>query len=313
MTARQLKGMVAVGSINLDRFCEVPTLPTAGVTIAATSLRTSTGGKGANQAVAAARLNAPVRILGAVGGDATGARLRQELEQQGVRTDGIVERRNVPTGEAFIFVDPAAENSIVVVAGANGTLTDHDVPDEAFIHCETVTLSFEIPLETVVHAAKLARKHQASVILNPSPYRDIPPELLRNVSVLVLNEHELQAIARRPLTAQTTVEQALRELEVPHAVVTLGSQGAMSRDEHGRVRRHKAPRVHPVDTTGCGDAFLGALATAILEGLSFERAVDLAVVVGSLTATKHGAQPSYPTRAEVAAFAELNDLPAFNT
>jgi ribokinase len=285
--------VVVVGSLNLDQSCRVPALPKPGHTTAATGLTSSPGGKGANQAVAAARLGASVRMVGLLGDDANGRTLRAAIEAEGIDTAGLGARPGVPTGAAFIFVDPAAENTIVVAGGANHELGPDDLRPEALDGAGVVTLSFEIPLPTVVHAARAARSRGARVVLNPSPIRPMPDGLLRLADVLVVNEHELAAVAERarPLTGDDEIEDALVGLDVPHVIATLGSRGAVSRDEGGFVRWAPAPRVDAVDTTGCGDAFVGALAAQLAARVPIVAATEFAVTVGAMAATRPALSP----------------------
>jgi ribokinase len=247
------------------------------------------GGKGANQAVAAARA-APgrtVRMLGAVGDDAFGAELRAHLAGNHVH---IAELRTVvgPSGVASILVDDSAENVIVVVPGANAVMTSLTASEEERVgESGIVVAQLEIPIETVTHAASICASTGRPFLLNASPVRPLTAELIAATTILVLNEGEAAELG-----AATD--------EVPHLVITLGERGARYRGPDGEVLNVSAPQIRAVDTTGAGDAFTGALAVAWVEGRPAADALRFACAAGSLACTRHGADSS-PTRAEIAA------------
>lgn len=284
--------VAVVGSLNHDLTVLAPRHPVPGETILGSGHFTGAGGKGANQAVAAARLGASVAMIGRVGDDPEGESLRASLVAAGVEVDAVDTLPDVPTGLAVITVDPSGQNAIVVSPGANGRI------DASFVNAyrEVVAAArvclaqLEIPTEAVSEAARLA---SGSFILNAAPARDLPRELLERVDVLVVNRSELIHI-----TGSDDIE-TIADVDGPaRVVVTLGDAGAAFTDE-GTTFRCPAPDVAVVDTTGAGDAFSGALAAAIAAGVDFGEAVRRAVAAGSLATTKEGAQASMPDRDEL--------------
>lgn len=295
-------GIVVVGSINMDLVVRAPRHPLPGETILGSSFATFPGGKGANQAVAAARLGQPgqVRMVGRVGADEFGETLLSTLRREGVDTRFVWPTQAISSGLALITVSDAGQNNIVVVPGANGRLTPQDVQsaEAAFEGAGVVLLQLEIPLETAAAAAQLARVHGARVVLNPAPARELPTDFLDLMDILVPNEHELAL-----LTGQPERTQAARALVTARraVVVTLGGQGVWGVTSQGEWQ--VAPYVVPVvDTTAAGDAFVGALGVAITEGKNLYEAARFGNAAGALAVTQAGAQPSLPTRAALEEF-----------
>ncbi|MFH8341085.1 ribokinase [Streptomyces sp. AM6-12] len=289
--------IAVLGSTNMDLVTFVARAPRRGETVTGREFRTIPGGKGAGQAIAAARAGATVSMIGAVGNDAAGARLRETLEHSGVDTDFL---RTVegPSGTAHIVVDDEGGNSIVVIPGANGTV-DHLSPgDEGLIAtADTLLLQLEIPLAAVVAGAAAAHRHGVRTILTPSPVQPLPPELLAATDLLVPNEYEAITLTGRtdPREAAT----ALLDL-VPRAVVTLGATGCLyaSRDAPEPLVV-PAPRVEAVDSTGAGDTFTGALAVALAEEKPVREALSWAAAAASLSVERAGASASMPYRPEI--------------
>ncbi|PZF84694.1 ribokinase [Jiangella anatolica] len=280
MTAR----VVVVGSLNVDRTFRVDRLPAAGHTIHAHGRSTAAGGKGANQAVAAALLGADVALVGAVGGDQGGADLVASVAAAGVDVTGVA-RVDAPSGEAVVLVDADAENLIVVSGGANLCL-DAAAVTAAVRDARFVVTGFEVPDDAVLAAAARARELGARFVLNPSPMRRLPDGLLGPGVLVVVNEHESAMLAGGTDSCDV--------------VVTLGARGALLHEAaSGRTTEIVAPRVEAVDTTGCGDAFMGALVAGLAAGLDLAGAATLAVEAGAFVATRPGAQGSYPTSAEL--------------
>jgi ribokinase len=289
MTAR----ITVVGSANMDLVVTAATLPAPGETVLGDDFATIPGGKGANQAVAAARAGAHCAFVGAVGDDAFGAQLRASLVTAGVDTDRL---RTVdgPSGVALIAVDAAAENLIVVAPGANGRLTGLDAADRAAIAAADVLVcQLEVPLATVIEAATAARAGGTTVVLNAAPARRIDAELLSTVDVLVVNEGEAATIAGRAGPPETLLDL------VPRVVMTLGAAGAAYADRDGLRLTVPAPKVDAVDTTAAGDAFTGALAVALAEGPPVGEALKWACAAGAACARTHGASTALPTRAAI--------------
>jgi ribokinase len=290
--------VVVVGSLNLDLVVRVPRLPGPGETASGGDLFRNPGGKGANQAVAAARLGRGVAMIGCVGDDQAGRDLLASLEADEVDSSHVRVVDGVPSGAAFITVAEDGENQIVVSPGANARLTAEDVDAAGAVLREAAVtlLQLEIPLEAVAAAARTAG---GRVVLNPAPVRALPEELLEEVDVLVPNRVELAQLAAAPVPG--TVEEAARlagRLPARTVVVTLGADGALV-VEHGHASHVPAFRVRPVDTTAAGDAFCGGLADALAAGAALQDAAGWAVRVAAAACTRPGAQASLPTPAGV--------------
>lgn len=297
--------IVVVGSLNMDLVVRTPRIPSPGETIIGRELHTVPGGKGANQAVAAARLGAQVAMVGRVGQDAFGGPLLANLAANGVDHAWVQEDPDAATGVALIEVDDAGRNSIVVVSGANMRLTpaDVDAAQPAMAGAQALLLQLESPLETVTHAAQLARRLGVRVILNPAPARPLPPELLAAVDVLAPNESETALLTGRAVDTLADAEaaaQALLDQGVPTVVLTLGERGSLLARRDG-MQHFPAFPVTPVDTTAAGDAFVGGLAVALAEGQPLAEAMRWGNAAGALATTRLGAQPSLPDRAAVLA------------
>jgi ribokinase len=250
-----------------------------------------------------------VSLVGAVGCDAYGQMLIESLERSGVDVTHLDTRDDASTGTAMIAVDERGENFIIVSSGANG-LVDASVVDasaDVVAGADVLGLSFEVPMVANLRASELARANGTRVVLNPSPFSQPPDALLRNVDLLVLNEHELQQLTQIGSGAGLEAHaRALGERGVARTVVTLGAEGAALLERQAGsepdVTRVAAPKVEAVDTTGCGDAFTGALLLALADGRELTDSVRTACVVGAIAATAVGAQSSYPFADELAAF-----------
>ncbi|MCX5415282.1 ribokinase [Streptomyces sp. NBC_00059] len=295
--------LLVVGSANADLVIGVDRRPGPGETVLGTDLVVHPGGKGANQAVAAARLGARTALLARVGDDAHGRLLRASQQEAGVDTGGVLVG-GAPTGVALITVDPSGDNSIVVSPGANARLTPGDIKAAGplFAAARVVSVQLEIPLETVAETARSLGR-DARLVLNPSPPAPLPDEVLAACDPLVVNEHEARFILGEG--AGATPEEWARGLTAlgPRSVViTLGSDGALVSDTRaGEPVRVPSPRVDAVDTTGAGDAFTAALAWRLGLGEELAEAAAFAVRVGAAAVTKEGAQASFPTAEEVTA------------
>ena len=298
--------VLVVGSANMDMVVVCEQFPHPGETILARDFGMFPGGKGANQAVASARLGGRTVFVGKMGADPFRASLVASLERDGVALDGLMTDAGASTGVALVTVDGRGENSIVVASGSNMRLTPADLDAHAalFAHATVVLVQLEIPLETVVRAAELGRAHGALVILNPAPARPLPDALLRLVDVLTPNKGEAAQLVGQPPDGVATAEAAARELVrrgVGCVLVTLGEAGAMLVTDAG-IERFAAVPVQAVDTTAAGDAFNGALAYALAQGQAVAEAVPLANAVAAYAVTRRGAQPSMPDRAALDAF-----------
>lgn len=284
--------MLVLGSANADLVVPVPHRPGPGETVLGGDAVVLPGGKGANTAVAAARLGAPVAFAGAVGPDQYGELLRDSLESSGVRTHHL-RTSTRPTGLAYIAVTPDGENSIVVAPGANSDVTASDVDALSWDGVSVLVCSLEVPVDAVARAVAAAAAHGVRPVLNLSPVVPVPPETLALLDPLIVNEHEAAALAGSP--------GGLLDLGPRSAVVTLGARGALVVTPE-RVTEVDAPRVSVVDTTGAGDAFAGALAACLADGDPLPDAAAFAARVAALSVTASGAQPSYPTRDQVRKF-----------
>jgi ribokinase len=314
MPDQQRRRVLVVGSLNADLTVRTRRLPGPGETVTGSDLVISPGGKSSNQAAAAALLGADVALLGRVGHDGNGDLLLERLAAAGVDTASVERLDGVATGTALIAVDDAGENSIIVSPGANGHLTPGDVEqaEEFFSGAAVLCLCLEVSLPAVRAAARAASAAGVRVILNPSPFADVGADLLKLVDVLVVNQHELRDLVGARMVDEgdepdwDQIAQALAERGPDHLVVTLGAGGAvaLALAESGTTQVHRAPapRITAIDTTGSGDAFLGALAHRLASGDDIATAARFAVQVGAFAATRPGAQASYPTPEELDRF-----------
>lgn len=282
--------VVVVGSLNLDLVARTPRIPQPGETVQGTDYSELPGGKGLNQAVAAARAGARVAMVGALGDDAAGDTLRDVARGDGVDDRWITTVNGVPTGRALIAVDDAAENSIVVVPGANAHVALTELPV-----ARVVLAQLEIDPAVVAAAFRRAREHRAITVLNPAPAERAPADLLALADIVIPNQHELEVLGGR---------QALADAGVRTLVVTLGGDGADLFDgtDPSATALHVDPfPIEPVDTTGAGDAFCGGLVARLAAGDALTDALVFAAANGALATTRAGAVPSLPTADETLA------------
>jgi ribokinase len=294
--------LLVVGSANADLVIGVERRPAAGETVLGSDLAVHPGGKGANQAVAAARLGARTALLARVGDDGHGRLLLDSQRASGVDTVGVLVG-GAPTGVALITVDPSGDNSIVVSPGANARLTPEDVRAAGgLLHASrAVSAQLEIPLETVVEVVRNL-PDGTRFVLNPSPPRALPDEVLAACDPLIVNEHEARVVAGDGLGGTPEEWAATLLARGPRSVVvTLGAAGAVVADGTGAPVRVPSVTVDAVDTTGAGDAFTAALAWRLGAGASLAEAAAYAARVGAAAVTRAGAQASFPTAEEVAA------------
>lgn len=292
-------GVTVVGSANLDLTLGLAALPVAGQTVLSTSRAAGPGGKGLNQAVAAARAGARTRLVAAVGPDPEGAELLRVLTVDGI--ESLVRTARAATGLALVLVDEQGENAIVVSPGANAELVGLQQPErDAIADAAVLLMQLEVPLPTVTDAAQVARAAGTVVVLNAAPYAPLDDALLGCVDLLVVNEGEARALASSSGAEPEQHAEALLD-RVPAVVVTLGPRGAVFRDRSGR-RHHEPGRPVPVvDTTGAGDSFAGYLAAGLAAGLPVDVALARANTAAALCVQRPGAVPSVPRAAEVEA------------
>lgn len=299
-----MKKILVVGSLNMDFVIGVEKMPVAGETILGKDVNLFPGGKGANQAYAVGKLGGSVQMIGAVGNDEYGARLKENLETVGVDVTGIETLEDISTGAAFISVDQNGENSITVVPGANAKLTKEmiDRHIDLIDACDIVVMQLEIPLDVVAYVKKLAGEREKKIILDPAPAKaGLSKEFFEGFHIVKPNETELQYLVGRKLTTREELVEgarALLEKGVETVIVTLGGEGAMlvTRDS---CQEFKAQKVAAVDTTAAGDSFTAAFAVAYSQGESYEQAIALGNKVSAIVVTRKGAQSSIPTMDEV--------------
>lgn len=305
--------ILVVGSLNMDQVVRVPRLPMMGETLlGAGSLKLIPGGKGANQAVALARLGATVAMAGRVGADPFGERLLNALRSAQIDTDLIVVDQAEASGTAFIFLGPDGNNSIVVSSGANAHV-GHDQEQMATVRkaiqqAKALVLQLEIPLPTVESLVALAHSVHTPVVLNLAPAQPLPREILQQISVLIVNETEASLLSGQRVDSEEDariVATVLHGYGIPTVVVTLGARGAIMATTGSQGKPdyifQSAPKVTVVDTTAAGDCFVGALTVALTEGQTPTDALRFAVHASSLKVTRFGAQSGLPTREEVMA------------
>ncbi len=306
--------ILVVGSLNMDQIVQVSHIPMPGETLLSTSsLKLAPGGKGANQAVAMARLGAPVAMAGRVGNDPFGGQLLRSLQADNIDTGLVVIDQEDSSGVALIFLTPDGDNAIVVASGANMRVgQDHAqlaTIFEAIAQAQALVLQLEIPLETVTTLITAGHNTGIPVVLNLAPAQTLPWEILKQVALVIVNESEASLLSGQPVDNMDdarTVATLLHKQGISQVAITLGARGAILVTDDGAGGASSiyqpAPTVQVVDTTAAGDCFVGALTVALTEGQTPEKALRFAVSAGALKVTKFGAQPGLPTRAEVEAF-----------
>ena len=297
--------ILVVGSINMDMVVRTERHPQPGETVLGQNFQTYPGGKGANQAVAAARAGGKVKMIGCLGTDAFGEKLNHELKSNGVDTTCILHKPEASSGVALITLDAQGQNTIVVASGANALLTPQDLRDfsPVFEGASLLLLQLETPLETVSKAMALAKLFGVKVLLNPAPAQPLPGILLSHVDYLIPNEYELALLTGIQII--TLAVDALHSLGTGAVIVTLGSNGVYISQPNHRTSL-SAHSVPVVDTVAAGDAFVGSFAVALSEGKEIYEAAEWGNAAGALAVTRAGAQPSLPTRAEIEIFLSEN-------
>ena len=294
--------ITVVGSLNMDLVVRTPRIPRPGETIIGSDFHTIPGGKGANQAVAAAKLGAEVSMIGRVGADDFGKALLANLNSVSVNSDLVRQDCSAATGIALITVEDSGENNIVLAQGANMKLSVEDIEtaEEIIDQSDMVLLQLESPLSVVEATLKLAKRRGVITVLNPAPAQSLSEEVLRYVDILVPNETETGLLTALPVETFSQMEEAaeqLRRIGVGTVILTLGERGAFLCSADGN-QLFPAYKIQPVDTTAAGDAFVAGFAVALAERGNLFEAVPRGNAAGALAATKFGAQPSLPTRAE---------------
>ena len=298
--------IVVIGSSNTDMIIKVPRIPKPGETILGGTFQTAAGGKGANQAVAAARAGGDVIFVARVGDDIFGEQAIQGFKTDHIDVSYVVKDKTAPSGIAEIFVGEDGENSIAVASGANANLSPEDIQraEGVIKTADIVVLQLEIPLATVTKAAHLAGKHGIKVILNPAPAQPLSDDLLGNVTVLTPNESEAELLTGIPVANEASAEKAakvLREKGIQVVILTMGATGVyVSAEEFSGIQQ--GFKVKAVDTTAAGDVFNGALAVSFAQEKKLVEAVQFAQAAAALSVTKLGAQPSAPQNQEILNF-----------
>jgi ribokinase len=298
--------ILVVGSLNADLVVRVPRFPQPGETISGEGLKIIPGGKGANQAVAAARQGTSVAMLGRVGNDSFGPELMDNLKRNQVDSALVQVDPDSATGTAIIVVDASGQNNIILSAGGNGRVSPLDVRDTSFSDYKLLLLQLEIPIETVLSAAQKAKEKGLRILLNPAPARPLPAELISLSDFILPNETELSLLTGQPVHDIASAEQAAKQLlagGAQNVIVTLGPNGALIVSSK-QVTHVNTYEVDVVDTTAAGDAFIAGFAARLLEsdglpGDVLTNAVRYGCACGALATTRFGAQPSLPTRADV--------------
>ncbi|MFO7657142.1 MAG: ribokinase [Bacteroidales bacterium] len=304
--------IVVIGSSNTEMVIKVPRLPGTGETVLGGKFYTAAGGKGANQAVAAARAGGEITFVARVGNDMFGERAIKSFKEEGVNTDNVIKDNDLPSGVAEIFVDENGHNLIAVASGANMNLSVYDIINakQAILNADIVLMQLEVPLKTLEYAAKLAFDNGKRVILNPAPGQQLSIGFLKYISILTPNETEAETLTGIRVEDEDSAEDAGKILiskGVNKVIITLGSKGAMVLDSSGS-ELVAGFKINPVDTIAAGDIFNGALAVAIAENKNIFEAVKFANAAAALSVAKIGAQSSAPRREEIFKFMNENYL-----
>ncbi|MDM7485947.1 MAG: ribokinase [Vibrio metschnikovii] len=298
--------LVVLGSVNADHVLQIPTFPRPGETLHGRNYQVIPGGKGANQAVAAARLKADVGFIACVGDDAFGIESCERFKRDGMDIRGVKVQADCPTGIAMIQVSDRGENSICLSAEANDRLTAEAIEDDlpSIRAASYLLMQLETPIDGIIKAAQVAKQAKTKVVLNPAPARELPSSLLSCVDVITPNETEAQVLTGITVTDDASAQQAatvLHQQGIEIVIITLGAKGVWL-SENGRGQLIPGFRVSATDTTAAGDTFNGAFVTGLLENMPLESAIKFAHAAAAISVTRFGAQTSIPTRQEVDEF-----------
>lgn len=298
--------LVVLGSVNADHVLQVPTFPRPGETLHGRNYQVIPGGKGANQAVAAARLKADIGFIACVGDDAFGIESCERFKRDGMDIRGVKVQADCPTGIAMIQVSDRGENSICLSAEANDRLTAEAIEDDlpSIRAASYLLMQLETPIDGIIKAAQVAKQAKTKVVLNPAPARELSSSLLSCVDVITPNETEAQVLTGITVTDDASAQQAatvLHQQGIEIVIITLGAKGVWL-SENGRGQLIPGFRVSVTDTTAAGDTFNGAFVTGLLENMSLESAIKFAHAAAAISVTRFGAQTSIPTRQEVDEF-----------
>ncbi|MDK9760625.1 ribokinase [Vibrio sp. D420a] len=301
--------LIVLGSVNADHVLQVPSFPRPGETLIGGNYQVIPGGKGANQAVAAARLNADIGFIACVGDDPFGVNIRQDFEKDGINIDGVIVAENTPTGIAMIQVSATGENSICLSAEANNKLDCAQLEPhlDKIRGAKYLLTQLETPIEGIEYAAKVAKESGTKVILNPAPARPLSNELLACIDVITPNETEAEVLTGVTVTDDVSAHQAalaLHDKGIETVMITLGAKGVWLSHSGEGNQGELIPgfRVEATDTTAAGDTFNGALVTGLLEEMPLEKAIKFAHAAAAISVTRFGAQTSIPSRQETDAF-----------
>ena len=297
--------ILVVGSVNIDLVITTERIPKLGETVSGSGFSTICGGKGANQAVAIAKSGGDVTMLGCVGDDLYGEMAVSSLMHAGVNAEHVKKCERTPTGVAVITVC-GGDNHIILDAGANGLMTSKMITEneELFRKADIVVLQLEIPIDAVACAARLAKKHGCTVVLNPAPYQSLPKELIENTDLFIPNEFEAAQVVGFEIKGEEQVKKAICALEkmgIRQPVITLGAEGSAFRHE-GEIIFQPAFKVTAVDTTAAGDTFIGGICASICEGKTLKESIRYASAASAIAVSRFGASVSVPNAAEVKAF-----------
>ncbi|QFT12498.1 ribokinase [Vibrio sp. THAF190c] len=301
--------LIVLGSVNADHVLQVPSFPRPGETLIGGNYQVIPGGKGANQAVAAARLNADIGFIACVGDDPFGINIRQDFEKDGINIDGVIVAESTPTGIAMIQVSATGENSICLSAEANNKLDCAQIEPhlDKIRGAKYLLTQLETPIEGIEYAAKVAKESGTKVILNPAPARPLSNELLACIDVITPNETEAEVLTGVTVTDDVSAHQAalaLHDKGIETVMITLGAKGVWLSHSGEGNQGELIPgfRVEATDTTAAGDTFNGALVTGLLEEMPLEKAIKFAHAAAAISVTRFGAQTSIPSRQETDAF-----------
>ncbi len=300
-----MEKILVLGSLNMDLVTTVEKTPLVGQTILGNGFEKIEGGKGANQAVAIAKLGGDVKMLGMLGDDEFAQRLRDSLRANNVDIQYLMKDENTATGTALILVNADGNNSIVVIAGANHKLTSDKLKAEHFEDIDYLLAQLEVPVDTIATAFAKAKQQQIKTVLNPAPALELPKELLANTDLIVPNQTEFELLTGFSADNQENLIKGcdkLFALGVKEVLVTLGEEGAFYFNAEGVSYKKSAYRVKAIDTTAAGDSFIGGLMAKLASGSDMESAIDYAMKVAALSVTKKGAQTSIPSLADVENF-----------